>query len=252
MHRVILLFVSLVLVVCQLHAQKPIPALKEIDGDGKPVIVFTKITAKPGELIPIRAQTDGKVVEWKAVTSGISLIPSDFLRDTKVTVALALRPGTYVIHAVTARGDVPSAITEVQVVVSDNPEPEPPLPPDDNAIAGQIRKLYQSDNSENKFNTLGKLNGFYKAVLGHMRKPAVKTVEDFKQDFEMAANEILCDLDETSLIGIRRFISSKLLEVLGKDLSQNLDPNIRPKAITLLTDITNALSAIETATVRKK
>lgn len=241
---------------CVVHGQKPIPALKEFDGDGKPTIIFAKITAKPGELIPIKAQTDGRIVEWKAVTPGISLIPGDFLKDTRVTIALALKPGTYTIHAVTAKGDVPSAITEVLVVVGDGPEPDPkpptpPVPPDDNSLGGQIKKLYQADTTEGKAETLKKLNGFYKAVLGHLKNPSVKTVEDFKADFEAAAIEILSELDETSLIEIRRLISLKLLDVLGKDLTQNLDPDIRPKATKLLTEITTALSAIE-ATNKKR
>lgn len=90
----------------------------------------TEVKGEPTAFIRVQAETDCTTVKWRVADPGLNLFPVDLLKDTKVAVVTAARPGRYRLTAVAAKGDVPTDIAEVIVVVG-NPTPTPTPKPDD-------------------------------------------------------------------------------------------------------------------------
>lgn len=86
------------------------------------------LKADVGDFVAVRAETAGKVVKFKA-DPGLSVFPSELLKDTKTTVVVGKRPGTYRVWAWTAVGDEPSELAECTIVIGSSPSPDPPNPP---------------------------------------------------------------------------------------------------------------------------
>lgn len=108
-----------------------------------------EVRGEPGDFVQVKADTTGKSVSWRAVDPGLKLFPVDLLKDSKTAVVTATKPARYRLWAVTAEGDVPSAIAECIVIIGDpppGPGPTPPVPPtpipvDPAADAELVRKL---------------------------------------------------------------------------------------------------------------
>lgn len=84
-----------------------------------------EVKGQPG-LILVEAETDCTEVLWVVPpNSGLQIIPSRLLKDTKTAACVALYPGRYPIQAIVAKGDKP-AYAVTTVVVGD----APPIPPD--------------------------------------------------------------------------------------------------------------------------
>ena len=84
--------------------------------DAPPPLKAADVRATVGDWIVLRAETEGRVVRWKSLDRGLHLAPPELtLRDPRMTLATASRPGKYRVVCVTARGDVPSEIVEFLV-----------------------------------------------------------------------------------------------------------------------------------------
>lgn len=88
-----------------------------------------EVKGEPGAFVKVTAETNGKLVKWKALDRGLALFPVDLLKDTKTAVVTAVKPGKYRLQAVTALADEPSDIIETVVVVGNPTPPTPPTPP---------------------------------------------------------------------------------------------------------------------------
>lgn len=98
---------------------------------GQSVKLPAEVRGDPGSFVRVAADTDGSHVRWLALDSGLSVFPSDLLKDSKTTVVVAQKPGKYRVAAWTAKGDVPSDAAICTVVIGTPPDPGPgPTPPD--------------------------------------------------------------------------------------------------------------------------
>lgn len=98
------------------------------------VKVPATIDVKSGTFVPIRANTESKSVTYVALDEGVTLFPSDMLRDARSTVVMITKPGRKT-YRILAYGSVNNEQTEpaiIKLVVDGgNPEPtpDPDLPP---------------------------------------------------------------------------------------------------------------------------
>lgn len=71
-----------------------------------PVIELpTEVKAEPGDFIQVPASTSGKSVKWVPLDPGLSLFPTELLKDTRIAVVIAKTPGRYRLLALTCAGD---------------------------------------------------------------------------------------------------------------------------------------------------
>lgn len=94
---------------------------------GQSVKLPEEVRADPGTLAVVEAQTDCKELRWLPLDPGLSLIPSDLLKDSRKAVVMAGRAGRYRLLSYGALGDRASPPATCLVVVGDTP-PAPPGP----------------------------------------------------------------------------------------------------------------------------
>lgn len=99
-----------------------------------------------GDFLEVVAETEGKIVQWKALDKGMSLFPVHRLKDTKTAIVVAKKPGRYRLAAVTAVGDEPSEIAETVLIIGDPPAPGPE--PDPGPKPGKMWVVVVYDNSQ--------------------------------------------------------------------------------------------------------
>lgn len=96
------------------------------------------IKALPGQWIVVAPESvDGGLPRWRS-SEGLSevdlsaLFPTDLLKQARGRVFTATRPGTYIVEAWNAKGDVASAISRCVITVIGTPsDPMPDPKPDD-------------------------------------------------------------------------------------------------------------------------
>ncbi len=101
---------------------------------GQAVTLPKTVEGTVGDFIQVAAATDGKEVRWFCPDAGLSVFPTQLLKDSKTAVVVAKANGAYRLYAYTAKGDVPSDPTFCLVVVGGplppGPGPGPgPIPP---------------------------------------------------------------------------------------------------------------------------
>lgn len=82
------------------------------------------LTGEESQYIAVRATTNGKRVQWYAVTKGLQVFPSEMLIDSRSTVVSAAKPGKYRLMAYTALGDKPSVAADCVIVVGSGEAPD--------------------------------------------------------------------------------------------------------------------------------
>ena len=85
-----------------------------------------EIRGGAGTFVVVRADTDGKEVKFHAITSGLSVFPSDLLTDKKATVVVAAKAGSYKLIAVACVDGKLSDFAETMVVIGNGSQPPPP------------------------------------------------------------------------------------------------------------------------------
>lgn len=216
-----------------------------------------EVQGTPGQFITIQADTPGKVVRWVAIDGGLSLFPSELLRDSRYAVVTAAANGRYRLLAYTAMGDEPSAPAVVVIVISGGPNPppgptppgptpppNPPTPPPDppvDAFTQDIMRLFLSDASPDKAMYRDQLAAIY-------RQAANTTVNDTRLS---TAGELLATMKEAANKALPanalRFIREKIAEELNKSLpvkpDEPLTSSIRGNASIVFTRMARALEA---------
>lgn len=226
----------------------PKALIREEDSLGGPALILAgEVKINVGEFGFVKANTTGKIVRWKAVDAGLSVIPSELLRDTKTAVVIANKPGRYRLHAVTAEGDIPSAIMEVVIVVGDvpapGPDPKPPEPVPDDPLTSKLKKAFDSDRSlVDSAKHLATLAGFYEAMANHTKGTSAKTVGELLADYRVAIPTVL---PEGSIPALRRACGEEIALLVGDDSEALLDPTLRPKLVDLFTRIQTSLKKIK-------
>ena len=95
---------------------------------GQKVEMPAEIRGEVGSFIAVRPKTDGKLVRYYSLDSGLNSFPAELLSDPTATVVTAPKPGRYRLLAYTALGDRPSDPVIVTIVVGGAAPPTPPVP----------------------------------------------------------------------------------------------------------------------------
>ena len=64
-------------------------------GEAATLKLPAEVKGAPAEFLRVPADTDGKVVRWIVLDKGLSLFPTDLLKDTRTAVVVAREPGRY-------------------------------------------------------------------------------------------------------------------------------------------------------------
>ncbi len=99
-------------------------------GAAPPVELPSEVKGEVGTFVTLRGKTDGKVVRFVALDSGLAVFPADLLADKKATVVSAAKPGRYRVLAYSSVKDDPTEEATVTVVIGDAPLPPDPKPPE--------------------------------------------------------------------------------------------------------------------------
>jgi hypothetical protein len=212
--------------------------------DDPPALKVADVKAAVGDWILLRAETDGKVVRWKAIDRGLRIAPPELaLRDPRTTLATAGKPGKYRVVCVTAKGDVPSEIIEFVVTVEAD-GPDPPMPPEPaDQLSKSLREAFNADPGEaaEKREHVIALAGFYAAMAKHVATDQVSTVGDLLSDYRAAIPALL---PEAALPAVRQACGKEVATLAGEDPDRKIDPTLKSKLVDLFTRLSAALAAL--------
>jgi hypothetical protein len=238
--------------ICILFALAVVFALplRVVGDDPPPALKVADVKATVGDWIVLRAETDGRVVRWKALDRGVCLAPPELtLRDSKVTLATARKPGKHRVACVTAKGDVPSEIIEFVVTVeADGPDPPPtptptPTPEPVDPLVKSIRDAFALDSGDvaQKREYANTLAGFYAAMAKHVSTDQVATVGDLLSDYRAAIPTLLPD---AAIPAARQACGQEVAALAGADPDLKIDQALKSKFVDLFTRLSAALAAI--------
>lgn len=212
-----------------------------------PTLTIPKETkAEPGDFVRLDAVTEGVQVRWFGLDKGLNVFPSELLRDSKSTVVVAIKPGTYRIAAITCRADELSELAVGYVVIG-TPEPVPPPPPPvpptpptppPDALEAEVRALYLADADPRKATHAIMLSGFYRqAALAALSADLVKA-GDLHAVLARASAGLI---PEAALKPIRLRVSAELRKVLPADPEAALTNQSRADASALFSKLAQIL-----------
>lgn len=210
-----------------------------------PLTLPAEVKAKPGEFVVIRATTEGKIVRWVFLDSGISLLPGELLKDNSTAVAFGLRPGAYRLLAYSAKGDDPTLPAVCKVIIESDTPPSPPEPvPPTDPLASKLQAAYTADKADpvSKGVALRSLIGLYQAMTDHTRTDtSLKTLGDVLGDLQRTAKTLIA---AEALIEVRKVISAEIAAALGTSPVLTLDAVLRGKAVDTFSRVAKALEAV--------
>jgi hypothetical protein len=96
-----------------------------LPGADPALVVEDKVVGEVGDLLVIHARTEGEIVKWYTPNSELKFLPSELLKDDKVAVVYAKKPGTYVVYVCTAVKNEPFWAKCVVTVAGTAPTPAP-------------------------------------------------------------------------------------------------------------------------------
>ena len=203
---------------------------------GPPAIDLpAEVAARPGRLVTLTAETDGRHVRWALASDAADLVP---FPGQKTALFCSPHPGRYVVLAWTAAGDVPSEAARCVIVVGD-PTPVPPPGPAD-PLAIELGRLFAADETPGKAAHLAQLVAMYQEAVAFADRPEVRTAGDLATRIRTAAATLL---PADALIDIRRRIADEIVQHLPVDSDRPLDAATRSAAAVLFARIATSLEA---------
>lgn len=200
-----------------------------------PVVTLpAEVSAQPGRIVRLQAQTDGKIVRWALASDDADLVP---FPDGKVALFSSPKPGRYLVLAWTAVGDVPSEAARCVVVVGG---PTPPPGPAD-PLAADLRRLFDSDATKDKAAHLAQLAAVYREAVKFADHPDVRTAAELAGRIRAAANSLL---PADALVPLRKRVAEEVARHLPADGDRDLDPATRKTAAELFDRVATALEAV--------
>lgn len=197
-----------------------------------------EVKGATADFIFVTADTPGKVVRWKVLDDGLTLMPFDKLKDTKVAILVARKPGTYRLHAVTAVGDEPSEIVMVKVVIGD-PVP-PPLPPIPDTFAADVQTAFTNSpgTAAEKAEWKSKLTALYAQSAKTVKDGRIVTTADLKKVLKDSSTDLI---PADALVPVRQLVAGELAKVLPTSVTAPLEDGHRTAAAGFFTKIATAL-----------
>jgi hypothetical protein len=116
---------------------------------GQTLTLPAEVRGQPGSFISIPAKTDGKIVRWVSLDSGLQLFPVELLKDSKTAVATG-PTGSYRLLAYTSVKDSPSEPAICVVIIGVPPPPPVPPAPVNDPLADAARLAFQMEFAATK------------------------------------------------------------------------------------------------------
>lgn len=199
-----------------------------------------ELKARPGRLLQIKAETDGKTVRWFCPSEDVDLLP--YPGADKAAIFVSPAPGKYSVYAYTAAGDVPSepACCIITVVSPTPPPPPPPPPPPNDPLVQTLQTAYAAEVSPEKAKQLE----LYHTVLAQasattVNDPGIQTVGQLHDIIHQAAQGLI----GTNLDALRKVIEAELNKSLPVAASTPMD-QCRDQCKKELSRIADALGRI--------
>ncbi len=242
MPRYLYAAVLLAAVVTSAHAQK--------------LTLPTEVKGSPGDFVTIKAETQGKIVRWYAPDPGLSLFPSELLRDTKVAVVVGRVAGRYRLVAYTAEGDAPSAPAETVIILGDVPPgpippgpgptppgPTPPTPPAPvDPLVQKLQAAYAAETDAGKAALLPKLAAVYRHGSEVSQTNAVATWDGlFGAMTRKAAEQGVAG----RLLGLQKVLRDDVLNTFPTERTKPMDFAGRELAKTTLARAAALLESVK-------
>lgn len=196
-----------------------------------PIRLPAEVTAKPGRLVRLDADTPGTVVRWFAI-GDVDLLP---LPGTKSAVAVSPVAGRFLVLAWTAAGDVPSEAARCLLVVGD---PAPPQPTD--PFATDLKAAFAADPAPQKAAHARQLAAAYRqavAAAGSARTPA--------ELLALLRQSVAAAVPADALPGVRRRIADEVNRTLTADADSPLDAQTRAAAGRLFARVATLLEELK-------
>jgi len=205
-----------------------------------------EVKGKPGSFITIPATTDGSIVQWVVLDSGLELFPAELLASTRTAVVIAQSEGTYRLLAYTAKDNNPSQPTICRIIVKQagpEPTPTPPEPePEASSFQKRLQTLYGADSSSDKSKHKAALVGVYKELVNATASPEITTYGQLYQVAQRASEKVI---PKGALLPVRTEIARYLDDKLPNETKSELTLEERTKCAKEFSLVAKALEALK-------
>lgn len=230
-------------------------------GDAPKVTVPTELHTKPGVMIEINAQTNGKIVRWVRLSDDCGIIP---FPDGKTAIFSAPKEGVFKVLAYTAIGDVPSAPAICIVTVGESgpkppvpPGPDPPKPPPTppgpeptTPLGKKLKEAFGKDGSDpaKKRQWAKDIAGFFSAMRDHVKNKnaegefGVQTIGDLLSDYRKAIPAVL---PKEALTAVREVCADEVFALAGDDADKRISNELRVSLAELFEKISKELEKMQ-------
>ncbi len=193
-----------------------------------------EVKAKPGRLIRLQAETEGKIVRWYVNDpDNADLIP---ITSEKSVIFCAPLPGVFRVFCYTAIADVPSEPAVCIVTVGEVVPPIPP-PPEDSLVQG-LRSVYTIEADSAKTTRVQLLAALYRqASQSTVNDSSVVTWADLLSVMQKARKNLMPD---DAIPGIRRALEMELNKTFPT-VSTAIDRNLAAKTFVRIAVALEAL-----------
>jgi hypothetical protein len=197
----------------------------------EPMIALpVEVTAAPGRLVKLKAETAGTFVKWALASDDADLVP---FPDGKLAVFAAAKPGRYLVLAWTAIDGIPSDAARCVVVVGEAKPEE--------GFAEEVRKLLDADVSPEKAKHVRLLAEAYRNAAVAAEKPEVRTLGQLAERLKSLGFALPAD----ALVPLRKRIAVEVQRTLPADGTRLLDAKDRRTAAQLFDRIATILEGLK-------
>jgi len=208
-----------------------------------------KVEGSPSTFITVKAETLGKVVKWKALDPGLSVFPTELLKDSKTAVVVAATKGKFRLLAVTAAADEPSD-PAIVIVDTTGGKPTPPTPPDgptppDPDVPDALVKALQSTYAGTRdAEALEGLKAFYAEAGDADFLASIKTWKHLHDTLGSAASKLGI---KGKLPAVQGILANEMKKAGFKSADSNeaLDGNAREQILKTFITFARALGTLK-------
>ncbi len=184
-----------------------------------PIRLPAEVSARPGRLVRLEADTPAPIVRW-LVVGDADLVP---LPGSKAAVLASPTAGRLLVIAWTASGDVPSEAARCVVVVGDPAPPAPPpAPPPADPLAADLRAAFAADPSPQRAGHARQLAAAYRQA--GTASGSARTAAEL---YEVLKQHVTAGLPADALTGVRKRVAAEIGKTVPADADAPLDAATR-------------------------
>lgn len=216
------IFVALIILFScySLDAQEP---KKTLVKDEPYIKIADKVQAKPGRLVKLTVQTNGKIVKWFSASDENDLVVSD---SGLWAIFCATNPGDYRIFVYTSVNDIPTDPELCLVTVSGaQPPPVPPTPINPaSAFESKLKSIIDLNQNPKKNDSIKSLAGVYAKLAVASQDEKYKTIKEL---YEYGIKISLSSLAPEEIPDVRDFIGEYLNALAPTSTEKMINKNDR-------------------------